>query len=322
MSLRAFACPDGADAAPDTSAVAGNRALLWGLVLGLVLEEEIRHVGLNLALCVRGTPSVAAHTLVSHAVGDWPRQLVLLLLALATGMEEGRRRWQVTQAGLGVAALLLSANLGARGWYFLRRKPLRLGEGPAAFLAPVLSLAAATLHGLLFPYLGCAGIQAGGRAAVQLVMTRVVVVALLFVVSGMDAVQQLVVDSPGCNQDTIEIILGGWFALTSVACIFAAQRVAPPLHSGEGDDNRLLVETQTSPVGYRVPNFPDYPLDPGSYGSRGVSCGSLRKNTVVGVLVSLAVGVAVVMQGLYNYLGSANDYAMASASESASSELV
>lgn len=299
---RAFGCAD------NTSAILKPGYL--SLVLGLILFEEISHVWLNVSMFVRGTPSVAAFTLLSSFDSDWPRKSVVFMLAMTSAMEQGsnyQRYW--TLAGIGLAMILLAANLGSRAWYFMKWKPIKSG-GPimSTFLAPIISLFIAMLTGLIFPYMGFGKIQAGGKAAVQLVMSNCILVAVLFVASDMDAIQKfIVVGSESCNQDNVNITLGIWFAMTSITCIFAAQKIVPPeLHPEDNDP--ILVEEHTSPVGYKVPNFPDYPIDPIYFGRKGLKCCSLKLETIVGVLVSVGIGAFVVSTSLYDYMGNANDY--------------
>ena len=131
----------------------------------------------------------------------------------------------------------------------------------------------------------------------------------------MDFVQKrLVVGSENCNQDNVNITLGIYFAMTAITCIFAAQKIAPPEQHPE-DDDPILVEEQTSPVGFRVPNFPDYPIDPIHFGRKGYSCCSLKFEVIVGVLISIGVGAFVVSTSLYDYMGTANDYIVSPVAE-------
>jgi len=298
---RAFACAD------IRGAVLKPGYLV--LILGLILYEEISHVWLNVSMFVRGTPSVAAFTLLSSFDSDWPRKIVVFMLALTSAMEEGsdyQRYW--TLSGIGLAMVLLASNLGARAWYFMKWKPMKGSGVMSTVFAPVISLFVAMVTGLIFPYMGYGKIQAGGKAAIQLIIYHCILVSSIFVISDMDFVQKhLVVGSQNCDQDNVNITLGIWFAMTSITCIFAAQRIAPPeVHPEEGDP--ILVEEQTSPVGYRVPNFPDFPIDSIHFGSKGFERCSLKLEMVVGVLVGIGMGAFVVSTSLYDYMGTASTY--------------
>lgn len=299
---RAFGCANVADAVLEPGYI--------GLILGLILFEEISHVWLNVSMCVRGTPSVAAFTLLSVFDSDWPRKLVVFILAITSAMEEGSAYQRYcTLVGVGLAMIILAANLGARAWYFMKWKPLHSGGPMATFMAPVISLFVATLTGLVFPYIGFNKIQAGGKAAVQLVIANSVIVALLFVLSDMDVVQQfIVVGSDTCNQDSINITVGLWFAMTSITCLVAAVKMIAPQDIHPEDTDPILVEDQTSPVGYKIPNFPEYPIDPIHFGSKGCNCFSLKFEVAIGLVVSIGIGAFVVSTSMYEYMGSANQY--------------
>ena len=160
------------------------------LLLGLILYEEISHVWVNCSMFVRGTPSIAAYTLISNFDSDWPRKLAVLFLTLAVIQESGSKvELYATLGGIGFSMLILAANLGARAWYFMKWKPM----GQGGFFAPIISFLAAVMTGLVFPYMGFGKIQAGGKSAVQMVICSSIVVALLFVISDLDSVQDFVI---------------------------------------------------------------------------------------------------------------------------------
>ena len=297
---RAYACAD-----------VSNAILKPGylsLVLGLILYEELSHAWLNVSMFVRGTPSVAAYTLISSFDSDWPRKLVIFLLAITSAMEEGDYQRYCTLSGIGLAMILLAANLGARAWYFMKWKPIKLGGTVTSYLAPVISLLVAFTTGLIFPYMGFGRIQAGGKAAVQLVIVNCIMVSLIFVASDLDIVQKfIVVGSQSCDQSNVNITLGIWFTMTAITCIFASQKITPPEHHPE-DNDPILVEEQTSPVGYKVPNFPDFPIDTIQFGNKGLKFCSLKVEVILGVLISIGMGAFVVSTSLYEYMNTANDY--------------
>jgi len=279
------------------------------LILGLILYEEISHVSLNVAMFVRGVPSVGAYTLLSVFDSDWPRKAVVFLLAITSAMDEGSSTQRYcTLVGIGLAMLLLAANLGSRAWYFMKWRPLSCCGG--TFLAPIVSLFVAALVGLIFPYIGFNKIQAGGKAAVQLVIINTIIVAGLFVVSDLDVIQHfLIKGSDSCNQDNVNITLGIWIAMTSITSIFAAKNIAVVSNDdqlegeGEDDNDQLLVEDHASPCGYKIPNFPDHPVDPVYFGSKGCDCLSLKFEILFGLVISVGVGFFVVSTSMYDYMG-------------------
>jgi hypothetical protein len=111
-----------------------------------------------------------------------------------------------------------------------------------------------------------------------------------------------------CNQDNTNITLGIWLALTSITCIFAAQKIKPVESNPAEDNDPILVEDQTSPVGWKVPNFPNYAIDPIVFSGTGLPCLSLKMLTALGLIVGVGVGGFVVSSGLFHYLEPANDY--------------
>ena len=93
--------------------------------------------------------------------------------------------------------------------------------------------------------------------------------------------------------------------MTAISCIFAAQKITPPEPHPE-DNDPILVEDQTSPVGFKVPNFPDYPIDPIFFGGNGFSFCSMKMEIITGLILSIVVGAFVVSTGLFDYLENAD----------------
>jgi len=284
------------------------------LILGLILYEEISYVWMNVAMFVQGTPSVAALTIISPFDSDFPRKMALAFLALTSAMKEGsdyQRYCALT--GIGLSIMLLASNLGARAWYFLKWRPLKGGGVMSTFLAPYISMFVAMVVGLIFPYIGFSKIQAGGKSAVELVITNCILVAALFVVSDFDFIQSFIIDgSQSCNQDTVNITVGIWFTMTAITCLFASRQITVPDPHPE-DSNPILVKDETSPVGYKVPNFPDFAIDPIHFGRKGLPCFSLTAEMVVGTLLGIGIGAFVVMTGFSDFISQGNDYIVSSA---------
>ena len=306
---RAFAC-----SSVDTVEL---RPGYLSLLVGLVLSEEISNVWLNVSMFVRGTPSIAAYTILSSFDSDWPRKLTIFLLALTAAMDPGSNYQRFcTLIGIGLSMLLLAANLGARAWYFMKWRPLKAEWAVSSYVAPLFSLVIAAIAGLIFPYMGFSRIQAGGKSSVELIISNSFLVALCFMASDLDVFQNFIVaGSETCNQDNVNMTVGVFFTMTALSCIFAAQKIAPPeLHPDE-DDDAILVADETSPVGFKVPNFPDYPINPIDLGQKGLPCCTMKIETIVGLLVSLGVGFMVISMSLFGYVDVANE-AIASANES------
>ena len=279
-------------------------------ILGFLLYQEMGHVWLNVAMFIQGMPSVAAYTIITSFDSDWPRKVVILLLTITTAMDVGSvyQRYCIL-ASIGFAMILLVANLGSRAWYFMKWKPLRGCGGCDMVLAPYLSLFAAVITGLLFPYIGFTRIQVGGKSAIQLIIWNCILVSLFFVASGFDIIQQVFIDpiAAACNQQGVTISVGVWIALSVSTSIFASQKIIPPEPHPE-DANPLLVEEHTSPVGYCVPNFPNFPIDPIHFGKQGLECCSVQIEMLVGLLVGVGFGAFVVSTALYSYMDGLNGW--------------
>lgn len=251
------------------------------LIIGIILSEEISYAWLNCSMFITGTPSVAAHTIISNFDSDWPRKLALLVLTLAglSDLVDANGQKYLTLVGVAMSISILAANLGSRAWHFMNWKTL--GQGRK--VVPIISYVLAVFTGLLLPYIGFGKIQAGGKSAIQLIVMNALTVAIVFVLSGAEKVQQflvngsevsrfccrllqhelylifelrtfilLFVELQNCNQDNANITVGIWIALTSITCIFAAQKIKPNARYPSDDTDPILIEDPTSPVGYKV----------------------------------------------------------------------
>ncbi|KAL7498224.1 hypothetical protein ACHAWT_007240 [Skeletonema menzelii] len=290
---RAFACIN-----PESKVKPGY---FLGLVLGLVLAEEMSQSVLNVAMLVQGIPSVAAQTLVSGAESDWPRKIAVFSLALAAAQESGSAAQKIsTLLGIAMSMTLLGANLGSRAWMHMKWRPIGNMFGP---LTPFYAYCAAVLTGLVFPFMGFHQIQSGGAPAIQSIMINCAIVAILFVLSDLNVVQGFLFMGEACDQSATNIALGSWLAMTAVTSIFAARKVEKPetFHNVEGEIDMILNEDQTSPVGFKVPNFPDYCINPVSLREDGLSCLSTNVQTVVGIVVCLGLGVFVAAAAIFDY---------------------
>lgn len=99
-------------------------------------------------------------------------------------------------AGVIGAILLLLANLGARSWHALRWRPLRYTGFGSFWIAYLLAIGT----GFAFPYMGHNAISTGGKGAMEYVLRTAIIVAVVFVLSDIDELQNfLVVGSEVCN---------------------------------------------------------------------------------------------------------------------------
>jgi hypothetical protein len=289
------------------------RPAYLALVLGLVFSEEIGLSWMNVAILVRGMPSVSAYAITSKVDSDWPRKILILLLAVAS-YTTGTFQKICTLSGVTLTCLVVLANLGSRSWKYLHWKPTMGMKswccGVCTPLDPIMAYIAAIMMGMCFPYLGHRQIQSGGTAAIESVLRIAVLVAALFILSDYDEIQKfLVVGSEDCNQDYVNFSVGAWWSLSLIASLTALLRKELRKNGKQDgqdincllpdDEEPLLQEEQASPVGYKVPHLPDFPIDP-SLTYKGwvpFCCCSVGFEYLMGVTVAVGVG------GFICYLG-------------------
>jgi hypothetical protein len=262
------------------------------LILGLIFTEELSLSWLNAGMMVRATPSVSAHTLTSIPGSDSLRKIILFTLAMA-GTASGRIQKALTLFGIAAACVVFLSNLGSRAWHFMRWKPLRYQGWGADFVAWVLSIAT----GMCIPYMGHRAIAIGGKAALEHVIESAFVVAITFVISDLDEIQKfLVLGSEVCNQDYVNMAVGSWWCLTLLCSLFLVRRIPCMDHHPDYDGEPVLLEDHASPVGYKVPNIPDFEIDP-SFAKRGFPLIPYWVELVLGGLMAIGLGSGIVALG-------------------------
>ena len=96
-----------------------------------------------------------------------------------------------------------------------------------------------------------------------------------------------------CNQDTVNIVVGGWWAVSLFTSLFLVRRIPykdfHPVYDGEP----LLVEDHASPVGYKVPSIPDFEIDP-SLSNTGSICLPLNFMFIFGMFMVFGIGGAII----------------------------
>jgi hypothetical protein len=167
--------------------------------------EEISLSWTNVALLVRGIPSMSAFALTSSVAGsDWLRKILILIFIVASSSSDETFQKVCTLGGIILTCLILLANLGSLSWKYLHWKPFRglpLFGNSGTVLDPLLAYIAAVFTGICFPFMGHCKVEAGGTAAVESVMRIAVVVAVLFILSDYDAFQRILV--LGCESSAI-----------------------------------------------------------------------------------------------------------------------
>ena len=269
------------------------------LILGLVFSEELGLSYTFAQMFVRATPSISAHALTTFVGSDLLRKAVILLLAVAGSAKDNSTRGYVTVAGISLACALFLANLGARAWRFMGWKPFPYQgpfSGPLAWLAAVFT-------GAVFPFMGHRKVHVGGRTAMEHVIITAVIVAIVFMASDIDNVQRfLVVGSENCDQDYVNIIVGGWWTFAFISSLLMVMAIPYDDYNitpaEPEDEEQLLEQDHSSPVGYKVPNLPDFELDPTLAGN-GVAAGCpLNVMSFCGIFLVIVFGGGIVYLGL------------------------
>lgn len=288
------------------------RPAYLALVLGLVFSEEIGLSWTNVALLVRGIPSISAYTMTSRVDADWPRKIIILLLAMAS-YSTSTFQLVCTLSGITLTCLVVLANLGSRSWKNLHWKPtMGMETWFCRFLTPfdpIMAYTAAVFTGIFFPYLGHRQIKSGGSAAIQSVLRIAILVAILFIISDYDDIQKfLIVGSEDCNQEYVNFSVGAWFTISLIASLSILLRKElreTSQNEGNGhcllpdDEEPLLHEDHASPIGYKVPHLPDFPIDP-SLTFKGwvpFCCCSVGFVYLLGVFVAIGVGAFIAFLG-------------------------
>jgi hypothetical protein len=115
-----------------------------------------------------------------------------------------------------------------------------------------------------------------------------------------------------CNQDYVNFFVGVWWALSLIASLtvlfikeIKKEKKFDPLKRGNyifpNDEEPLLEEDHASPIGYKVPHLPEFPVNP-SYTHKGLgSCCCCFYQ--VGIEYALGLIVAIAVGGFICYLG-------------------
>ena len=168
----------------------GVKPAYLSLILGLVLSEEIALAHLNIVMLVLRAPSVCSYELLMSFSSDWPRKLIILLLAMAgSSPAGGSTQRYLTVIGVALACLVLAANLGSRTWQNLKLRPLRYTGFGYQWVAIFFAICA----GLTAPYLGCREVQVGGQVAFTSILKHAFIVAIVFIISDFDEVQRFLI---------------------------------------------------------------------------------------------------------------------------------
>ena len=125
---------------------------------------------------------------MSPVGSDVLRKIMLFVLVLA-GATQGWVQSTLTITGIIGACLILLSNLGSRTWHFMRWQPMKYTGRGSFFLAYLLAIGT----GFILPYMGHRSIAIGGKGAMEYVITTSMLVAIVFMLSDFDGIQQFLV---------------------------------------------------------------------------------------------------------------------------------
>jgi hypothetical protein len=260
----------------------------FAVLLGVVFKEEISHVWTNMSMMVRGMPSISAVSITTQTHSDWIRKSIIFTLVFASlaGQDGPASVMQMSSfVGLAAAVLALLANLGSRAWGFMRWRPIQ----NFGFLEPVVGFFAAVFAGILFPFLGHAQVESGGKSALESTFGIALVSAMAFFVSDLDSIQKyLVIGSNGCSQDIIVLSVGAWWCVATVCSLVAIYRKGRQGIWPE-DEEPLLTKNNKSPVGFSVPHLPDFPITV-ALAQRGLFCFGMQLEFIAMLVMILGLG--------------------------------
>lgn len=91
----------------------------------------------------------------------------------------------------------------------------------------------------------------------------------------------------------MNISVGSWWTISLLICLVFALKTEPP-NEYPDEEEPLLEEVQASPVGFKVPTLPDFPVDPTSEKQKLIECCNVYVEFIVSVVVALVVGGGII----------------------------
>jgi len=160
-------------------------------------------------------------------------------------------------------------------------------------MAPLFSFLGAVSTGILFPHMGHRDIACSAKVAVESVIKNAFFSCAIFALTALETVQRfLLAGTVGCSQNLVNIVVGSWILATLLLNLFLAAAKPQPKKSEE-HKNLLLFDDQYSPVGYRVPTFPVFVINP-SQGKKGIPLIELDHELVGSVLLALLLMASII----------------------------
>ena len=90
-----------------------------------------------------------------------------------------------------------------------------------------------------------------------------------------------------CSQYYVNLAVGGWYVVSLIASLCMVLRI--PVDDKTDDTEPLLEMSHTSPVAFRVPNLPDFAMDP-VQAKNGIVWLDMKWELGLGILMALVMG--------------------------------
>lgn len=116
----------------------------------------------------------------------------------------------------------------------------------------------------------------------------------------------MLTESKACGQSIVNIAIGGWISCTFILNLAMAFKTRKTAHWSDSD-NSLLYEAQSSPVGYRVLNFPDFIIDP-SQARKGLPFLSMENEVYLAIFVAILIMAAIVSMPYTGWSNALQEY--------------
>ena len=287
-------------------------------VFGFILKNETSYCMLSMSLFVKGTNSVGSYVWRGGSLTDYPRLALLMTFSLASfASPDYPLRDILSLCGTLIGTILLLCNLGSRAW-----SKAEIGYIDASnVFTPTLTILASLLAGIVFPYVGLRFVDGGfdiedgqtavekivanpnGKRARQNVTAVASFVALVFLFSDIQMIQ----DSLGFRfshyRGLTNIAIGGWWLLTTLASMSLCHHLDS---SKSKKIEPFLRRDETSPVGWVVPSVAHIVIDPNlSKGGMILSFLSYGSDMLCSII---AAGLAflIVWNGIKDFQGKEN----------------
>lgn len=239
---------------------------------GWILQNETSHVWLTINLYVWGSNSIGAHVWRTGSLTDYPRLLLLTILALACSAPPNFRYCNIlTLLGAILGSTISLCSIGARSW-----KKAQFAIESNHVFTPLITITASFLAGLFFPFLGLGCVQGGTNGEEGTDLEKVVLntdtkkarqnltlaslaTTAIYLCSDIKGVQAALGFDYSHNRGPVNILIGAWILVSSVVSMSLCQRLESNNHKSI---RPFLHRDETSPVGWIVPNIPSIIIDP------------------------------------------------------------